>query len=209
MHLLLVDRLTCPRCGPGFGLILLASRLDDRVVREGRLGCPNCRDAFPVEEGFTDLRAPPRDDLPTGLVGPPQGADTEGAGRLIALLGLVGGPGTVALVGEPAAHAPAVAASSDEMHVAAVDPDLRNWPEAPRVSRLAAGPGLPFFSSVLRGVGVDGRLGRHWLDEACRVLAPRGRIVVVHAPTGTAEALAERGLSVLASEAQTVVAARS
>lgn len=210
MHLLLTDRLTCPRCGPTFGLILLASRLDDRVVHEGRLGCPNCRDAFPIQDGFADLRAPPREELPAGLVGPPhEEPDTEGAGRLTALLGLVGGPGTVALLGEPAEHAPAVAASSEEIHVAAVDPGLRSWPETPRVSRFAAGPGLPLFSSVLRGVVVDGRLGPHWLEEACRVLAPRGRIVVVHAPTGTEEALAERGLTVLASEAETVVAARS
>ena len=31
MQLLLTDRLSCPRCGPGFGLILLADRLADRA----------------------------------------------------------------------------------------------------------------------------------------------------------------------------------
>ena len=63
MHLLLTDRLTCPRCGPEFGLVLLADRLEDRRVLEGALGCPNCRDRYPVRDGFGDLRPPPRTDI--------------------------------------------------------------------------------------------------------------------------------------------------
>jgi len=213
VHLLLTDRLTCPRCGPNLGLILLASRLDDRVVHEGHLGCPNCRDSFLIEGGFADLRAPPRGGLRAGLVGaaPESGVDAgahEDAQRLVALVGIVGGPGTVALVGEPARHASALTASSEEIHVAAVDADLRAWPEAPRVSRLVAEPGLPFFGSALRAVAVDGRLGPAWLAESARVVVPRGRVVVVRAPEGTEEALRAQGLTVLAAEAETVVAAR-
>lgn len=208
MHLLLTDRLTCPRCGPSFGLILLANRLDDRVVREGRLGCPNCRDSFPIEGGFADLRAPPRGAYPEGLAGTPSAEVTEDAARLVALLGIVGGPGTVALVGEPARHASAVSASSDDVQVVGVDSDLRDWPEAPRISRLVAAPGLPFFASALRAVAMDGRLGSAWLSEAVRVVVPRGRIVVTRAPEGTTEVLLSAGLAVLAAEAETVVAAR-
>ncbi|HET9947736.1 MAG TPA: hypothetical protein VFQ22_02305 [Longimicrobiales bacterium] len=207
MHLLLTDRLTCPRCGPELGLILLADRVEDRVVYEGVLGCSNCRDSFPVVAGFADLRAPPRGPLGAGLAGGPD-EPVEGPERLLALLGVVGGPGTVALVGEPARHAPAVAGALGEIQVAAVDADLRGWPESPRVSRLAAAPGLPFFGSVLRAVAVDGRLGPDALTEAVRVAAPRARIVVVHAPDGTAERLRGFGAMVLASEAGTVVATK-
>ena len=208
MHLLLTDRLTCPRCGPSFGLILLANRLEDRVVREGRLGCPNCRDSFPVEGGFTDLREPPRGVLPEGLAGAPPMGESDDAERLLALLGVVGGPGTVALVGEPARYASALTASADEIQVVAVDADLRAWPETHRISRIVAAPGLPFFGSTLRAVGVDGRLGAHWLAEAARCVVPRGRVVVVRAPEGTEEVLRAEGLTVLAAEAETVVAAR-
>jgi uncharacterized protein YbaR (Trm112 family) len=208
VHLLLTDRLTCPRCGPPFGLILLAEGVRERVVREGRLGCPNCRDAFPVHEGFADLRAPPRVDPGPGLAGPAGDVDAAARERVVALLGVVGGPGTVALVGEPARYASAVRSLSDELQVAAVDPDLRGWPEEPRVSRLAAEPGLPFFDSSLRAVAVDGRLGSPWLSEAARVVVPRGRVVVVHAEDGTDEILRGAKLEVLASEAETVVAAR-
>lgn len=210
MHLLLTDRLTCPRCGPSFGLILLADRVQHRHVSSGRLGCPNCRDSFPIEEGFADLRAPPRGELPPGLAGePPLGGDeSEDAQRVVALLGIVGGPGTVALVGEAARYCAAVATGGGEIQAVGVDPDLRGWPEGPGVSRIAAGPGLPFFGAMLRGVAIDGRLGPGWLAEAARVVAPRGRVVVVRASSGAAETLREAGLDVLASEAETVVAAR-
>ena len=98
MHILLTDRLICPRCGPGFGLILIADRLENRRVIEGSLGCPNCRDRFPVEGGFGDLRPPPRstrDDAPE-LEPPPSPPALEVA----ALLGLTDGPGNVALIGD-------------------------------------------------------------------------------------------------------------
>jgi len=211
VHLLLTDRLTCPRCGPTFGLILLASRIGDRVVSEGRLGCPNCRDAFPIEGGFVDLREPPRGELREGLAGDPEAraGDAEQAERLVALLGIVVGPGTVALVGEPARHASALTATAEEIHVVGIDPDLRRWAEAPRVSRVVAEPGLPFFSATLRAVAVDGRLGSGWLQEAARSVARGGRVVVTHADEGTEDALRAAGLTVLAADAGTVVAARS
>ncbi len=215
MHLLLTDRLSCPRCGPTFGLILRADRLESRHVLDGVLGCPNCRDSFPVSDGFADLRAPPRGELGPGLAGPPAGerGDTAGSsvvgvGRLVALLGIVGGPGTVALVGEPARLAEDVAAALPEVLVVAVDPDMRLWPETPEVSRLASGPGLPFFASTLRGVIVDGRLGPDWLSEAARVVHAKARVVVLHAPEDASDTLGACGFTVLAREAETVVAAR-
>ncbi len=64
MHILLTDTLCCPRCGPEFGLILLAHRVEERRILEGELGCPNCRASYPVRRGFGDLRAPPRESLP-------------------------------------------------------------------------------------------------------------------------------------------------
>jgi uncharacterized protein YbaR (Trm112 family) len=211
MHLLLTDRLSCPRCGPGFGLILRADRLESRRVLEGVLGCPNCRDSFQVRAGFADLRAPPRGPLGTGLAGPASGTDAVPDGhmeRLVALLGIVGGPGTIALVGEPARLAPAVASRLPELLVAAVDADLGAWPETGGVSRLVAEPGLPFFDASLRGVVVDGRLGARWIAEAARTVHARGRVVVQLASPDAAETLRAGGLVVLADEAETVVATR-
>ncbi len=58
MHILLTDVLSCPRCGPAHGLILLADRIAERRVLEGILGCPNCRARYAIAGGFADLRRP-------------------------------------------------------------------------------------------------------------------------------------------------------
>jgi uncharacterized protein YbaR (Trm112 family) len=210
MQLLLTDRLACPRCGPGFGLILLADRLVERRVLEGTLGCPNCRDSFSVRDGFADLRAPPRGELGVGLAGadPVADVDTEEAERITALLGIPRGPGTVALVGGPARHAACLVDAVPDLDAVVVDADVASWAEHPRVSRVVSWPSLPFFSGMLRGVVVDGRLGRAMLFEAARVTAGKCRTVVVEADDDAPDVLKEAGLSVLAAEAGTVVATR-
>lgn len=241
---MLTDRLTCPRCGPTFGLILLAERMVDRRVRDGTLGCPNCRDAFPVVDGFADLRAPPRRPVQEDQAGrqrldprldpgprtDEEGRDAEGlldqeaegadgwsaepdrdaaeADRLVALLGIERGPGTVALVGRPARFAVRVARSVDDLHVVAVDRKAVRWPDVGSVTRMVAAPGLPFFSRTLRGVVVDGTLGGAMLREAARVTAPMARVVVTIAPPDAEDVLEDAGLTVLAADAGTVVAAR-
>jgi uncharacterized protein YbaR (Trm112 family) len=219
MQLLLTDRLACPRCGPAFGLILLANAMVHRRVGEGVLGCPNCRDSFPIGDGFADVRPPPRGPLESGRAGPAPSVwthpgeapvdDRVEAERLVALLGIARGPGTVALIGWPARFGAFLARTVDDLLVVAVDPDTRDWPEASGVSRMAAGPGLPFFDRVLRGVVVDGSLGDAALFEAGRITAPMSRVVVIGGDARAADVLVEAGLSVMARDAETVVAARS
>ena len=211
MHLLLTDRLTCPRCGPEFGLILLADRMEERRVVDGVLGCPNCRDQYPVGGGFGDLRPPPREQPSPGLAGSPEPrpGDAEEATRLLALVGVAQGPGTIVLAGSPARHGRVFAERVEGIHVVGLDNDLGGWADVPGWSRLMAGSVIPLYSRSMRGVAVDGRLGRGAVAEAARVVAPRGRVVVVHAEEDeVAETLRGAGLQVLAVEDGTVVAAR-
>lgn len=208
MQLLLTDRLTCPRCGPTFGLVLFAERMVDRRVRKGALGCPNCRDSFPVVDGVVDLRAPPRGPLGEGraeggAVDPDLNTD-----RLVALLGIERGPGTVAMVGRPAHFAERLAGAVDDLHVVAVHGDAARWPDMGSVTRMVAAPGLPFFSRTLRGVVVDGGMGEAMLREAARVTAPMSRVVVTASPADAEGVLRDAGLTVLAADDGTVVAAR-
>lgn len=207
MHLLLTDLLACPRCGPEFGLILLGHRIEERRVLEGELGCSNCRRTYPVRGGFADLRHPPRsgDGSPDGAPEPGGGED---ATRVAALLGIVSGPGHLVLVGEPARHAPGVAGALDDVEVVAVDPALRGWDEEAGVSRMAAAPGLPFFSGRIRGVVLQGAGAGELLDEAVRVAGPRARVAVLDAPEGTRARLEGHGLSVVLDDRGHVVAAR-
>ena len=231
MHLLLTDRLICPRCGPEFGLILLADRLENRRVIEGSLGCPNCRDRFSVERGFGDLRPPPRssrDDAPD--LGPPV---SPPAMEVAALLGLTEGAGSVALIGDLAGHATELAGLVPGVEFIGIAPGLRGWEEGEGVSRMTAGASLPFSSGSLRGVGLysGGELFKAGAPpiagvslpadvpllvdvlplagELARVVAPSGRIAVWGRVNKWEKALSSEGLDVLASEESAVVVTRT
>ncbi len=98
MHILLTDVLVCPRCGPAFGLILLADRIEDRRVQTGRLGCPNCREQCEIEAGVVDMTAGAE-----VADGPPPEATLsvvpDAGVRMAALLGIPQGPAYVLLAG--------------------------------------------------------------------------------------------------------------
>lgn len=190
-------------------MILLADRMEDRCVMDGLLGCSNCRDAFPVTNGFGDLRAPPRTgEHPEGRAGSHGTPDQAEAERLRALVGVAEGPGTLLLAGSPARFAHWFAEAVPGVEVVGLDPDLVSWPEVPRVSRIMARPGIPVFDRMLRGVAMDGALGPRWIREAARVVAPLARVVVTDAPEDARATLLASGLKVLAEEGGTVVAAR-
>lgn len=204
MHILLTDRLTCPRCGPDFGLILLAKRLADRRVLDGELGCPNCRDHFPIRGGFADLRPPPRDPL----TATPLAADSgvEATNRLAALLGVLEGPGTVALLGSVAVHAAALADRLPEIEVVAVDAATHAEVERDRVSRLVTGVELPFHPWTFRALAMVGDVVAP--EEAVRVVGHGGRVVMERpAPDATAQ-FERAGSRILLQESGWVVALR-
>lgn len=207
MHVLLTDLLRCPRCGPEFGLILLADRMEERRVAEGRLGCANCRETYPVRGGMTDLRtgaASPEDgeEAPAEPPGDPQ----EAAVRLAALLGLAEGGGAVVVAGPGANLAPAVAALVPEVEVVALGSPPPESAAGPGVSRVAAGAGLPFRDRGVRGVALTGGAGGERLREALRVTLPGGRIVVDPAGPETAERLRAAGAELLLEQEGIVVA---
>lgn len=202
MHLLLTDVLSCPRCGPELGLVLLANRIDDRRVIDGKLGCANCRELYPIEDGAADLRTV---SLPAH--GPPAGDAAEEAVKLAALLGLAEVErGTVLLAGPGAALAPQVAALVPDVEVVALAPAPAPGPEAAGVSRVAAGPGFPFRANTLRGVALAGGADEGAMDEALRVAAAGARLVVDGAPDGAAGFLQERGAKIILDQEGTVVA---
>lgn len=206
MHIVLTDLLTCPRCGPEFGLILLANRIEHRRVLEGALGCANCRERYPIEGGFADLRLPPAPPLPGPAAAPERGGRDE-AFRLAALMGVAEGPGYSLIVGSDARLAPGVAALIQNLEVVAVDEALACWDEEPGISRLATSPRLPFRGRSMRAVALTGGSAEALLEEGIRVLGPHGRLVLAEAPEGVEERLSRAGLAVVAREGWTVVAA--
>jgi len=208
MHILLTDILSCPRCGPEFGLVLLADRVEERRVLEGRLGCPNCREQYPVRGGELDAwvstASPASGD---GGTGDDAAHDDPGAAvRLAALLGLADARGTVLIAGPGAALAAEVVALVPELEVVALAAEPGGGEEQPGVSRIAAGAGLPFRARTLRGVALTGGADAAMLAEGVRVLQPGARLVVERAPAGAGELLSSLGAQVMLEQEGTVVA---
>lgn len=175
MHLLLTDRLACPRCGPAFGLILLARTLEERRVLEGELGCPNCRQRYAVRAGLADLRAAPSPAPPLSTL---EAAPAEEALRVAALVGVSEGPAQILLHGRAARFAPALSAQLPDVHWIADHPAIGSWSEQAGVERVWTGGRLPFFDRSLRGVVIEGP-DEGALDEVSRVVQSRGRLVLL------------------------------
>ncbi|MCA9737571.1 MAG: Trm112 family protein [Gemmatimonadetes bacterium] len=175
MHLLLTDRLACPRCGPAFGLILLARTLEERRVLEGELGCPNCRQRYAVRAGLADLRATASSTTPPSTL---EAATAEEALRVAALVGVREGPAQVLLHGRAARFAPTLAEQLPDVHWIADHPAVGSWSEQAGVERVRTGGRLPFFDRSLRAVVVEGPDGGA-LAEASRVVQSRGRLVLL------------------------------
>jgi len=206
VDLLLTDRLACPRCGPEFGLILLADRLEDRRVHEGGLGCANCRDSYPVRGGVGDLRPAPRGPLPDV-----EGNASEGGPSAVeigGLLGIMRGPGHILLAGALANHARALADLIEEIEVVAARSGREAGEEKSGVSRMVVRGPLPLQSRSLRGVALVQSEGLVGLDEAARVVAPGGRLVVFGAAPDGREFLEDSRLHIVAEDGSRLVASR-
>lgn len=212
MHILVTDVLSCPRCGPEYGLVLMADRVEERRVREGVLGCPNCRERYEVHGGVADLRIAGQEELPGpggGGMEPGWGGREEGAVRLGALMGVGEGSGVTLIVGRDAGYAAGVASLVPELEVAVLGAGVEVWEESPGVSRLLAGGQLPFRTGTLGAVALTGGVAESLEGEGVRVVGLGGRLVLVGAAPGAAERLRAAGLVVLVDEAGVVVAERS
>lgn len=204
MRITLTDVLTCPRCGPEFGLIVLADRLEDRLVREGRLGCPNCRESYPIRNGVADLRGavliedadgtPDRDA---------RGDPAERAFRAAALLGVGHGGGSVLIVGGDRGL---VSAIGDLLPNAYVVGAGRSPVGSGGAGWLLHGQRLPLRSGTLRGVALLSGADPGMIGEAARVLSSGSRVLLDPAPEGTAQVVAGEGLEVILDQDGVVVA---
>lgn len=213
MHIGLTDVLTCPRCGPGFGLILLADSVENRRVLRGRLGCSNCREQYPVSEGLAELRwgsaDPPSLKIDSTGNATRSTAGDEAALRVAALLGVTEGPARLALVGTAAGLAAAVADLLPSVEIIAVAEHRLPGPERSGVTRVWATGALPLYDASVQGVAIVGHQADRWLPEAVRVLAPAARLVIQGAESGTAARLATLEMTLLLDQEGVVVAARS
>lgn len=202
MHILLTDVLTCPRCGPEFGLIVVADRIEDRRVIEGRLGCANCREEYLIQAGIAHLRS----DAATAPTGEDalHGDDEEVAFRAAALIGLGQGTGTVLLVNASPELVDSVGRLLPNAQV--VGASRAEATRSPSAGWTVFGRSLPFRDRSLRGLVVFGPPPAGLLAEAARVLAPDARVVLTHSSVEDAQRIAEAGLTVILEQEGVLVA---
>ena len=198
----LTERLICPRCGPGFGLVLRADQVEEGSVIDGFLGCSNCRVLYPVARGVADLRHPPRSRThgrARGVRPPPPDASAAETLRLAALIGVARGPASIAVAGNLAGRASGLASLLPDVEVVALAPRFDFRPP-PGASHLMASERLPLRDGSLAGIALTGSWAELLLDDAARCLARPGRIVLMGASPEGEQAFRSLGLEVLASE---------
>ncbi|HEX6132949.1 MAG TPA: Trm112 family protein [Longimicrobiales bacterium] len=200
MHIVLTDILTCPRCGPGFGLILLADRIMERRVDAGVLGCSNCREQYPIRDGAVDF-------VGAAGSGGEEAEDRAADPRLAPLLGVTHGPAFVLLAGPARTQAGALAAMLEDVEVVTVASE--RTPARPGVNPLITGPQrLPVADMKVAGVALTGAAADALLEEGARVVSAVGRLVLDPAPHDAAERLARLGLRIAAQQDGVAVAVR-
>ncbi len=167
MFIELTDHLRCPADHEESYLVLLPDRMEDRSVREGRLGCPVCGRTYLLADGVLDLGG--------GIPDPPVSTLLEPE-PLTALVGLSGPGGYLVLVGRPAARWREVAELNPGVGLVAVNPGPE-VADAPGISVLRSGS-LPLKSRSMRGVVLGNPYGGdpHWVSEGARVLLPGLRL---------------------------------
>jgi uncharacterized protein YbaR (Trm112 family) len=207
MHILATDLLTCPRCGPDFGLILMADVLIDRRVIEGSLGCLNCRDGYPISGGVADLRHASSDPLePVERTASGEAATDRGF-RLAALLGVNTPNATILVLDSGGELATRVAEVLETAHVIGVSPLApRKNPSGGGVSAVLAGIRIPVRSHSVRGVAIADLQVAPLLEEAARVLMPGARVVLDPAPGEAAARLRDLGFQLRLEQDGIVVA---
>ena len=200
MNLQLTDQLTCPRCGPEYGLILLADRVEARRVYEGRLGCAKCRTHFVVKDGVADL-----------VVGEPaDGAvdvDTDPS-RLAALMGVTEGPAMLLLLGAFERAAEEISARLEDIELVVAHGAIQAGDERIGVSRIRIGEMIPLRDGGMRAVAVANGSDAAQVRGAARVCALAARVVITNISDEVRASLPQLGLHVLAEQGETLVAVR-
>ena len=166
MFIEIADFLKCPQDHEFQPCVVIPNELEDRIVVSGMVGCPVCKDEFPIRSGRAVFGE-------AALVESPGAND---AATLQALLALMSPGGYVVLVGS------AVACWSDlvgltDTHVIGINaPTGVN--EAEGLSLLDTAGEIPLKSSSVRGVVLpSAQTNDFWLKEATRIVLPGQRVV--------------------------------
>lgn len=167
--------LRCPENHAASFLVMSTGEMLGRMVRSGILGCPLCRNEYPIVKGVVKFSGgETRVTRDVAEDSPPFPVD---APTLQALLDLSGPGGYVVLVGSAVRHAEGLAGLMGGIHFVGINAPSE-LEELPVLSLLECATLIPLRDSVARAVVVGAEAATApWLAEARRVLL-RGRRVV-------------------------------
>lgn len=164
MHIELTDHLRCPQDHAEAFLVLLPEQMEGRRVVAGHLGCPACGWNTAWSDGIPDFGSGERS---SGL--PPCDATS-----VVALLGVVGPGGWLALAGSAGEMATSLSALLPGVSLVAVNPPS-DVESADAVSVIVSGR-WPIKAHAMRGV-VLGSDADDWRDAAVQSVLPGLRAV--------------------------------
>ncbi|MEO6525780.1 MAG: hypothetical protein ABIP93_04080 [Gemmatimonadaceae bacterium] len=152
MFIELVDTLRCPNPHEESWLVVSATTLEARHIRDGVLGCPVCRSEYPVRDGIADFRAS------AAIAAPPTTPSASwtlaGADQLAALMNLADPLGFAVLTGRWGERALELLAVVDCPPLMLVDPPP-SVSMRPGLSGIRCGPTIPLAVGTARAVAVD------------------------------------------------------
>ncbi len=124
--------------------------------------------------------------------------------RLAALIGVARGPALIAVAGDLASRASGLFALLPDVEVAALGPRF-DFAPPPGPSHFLVSERLPLRDEALAGIALAGPWAESLLDEASRIVASSGRVVLLSGSPEGEQAFRRHGLAVLASEFGAVV----
>ena len=172
MFIELIDLLRCPREHEESWLVAAFSKMDQRFVIQGRLGCPICAASWPITEGIADFREP-GEAVDYGR-SPAAEVGGDDAVRFGAMLGLTR-PGMTILLEGGTSIAAAAVVHMTSARVIAVNP-ADPIGEVEGVASVRCGERLPLAAGSIDGVVLEARATP--VTEAVRVLKPGARLAV-------------------------------
>ena len=202
MHIELIDLLRCPREHEETWLVAAFTRIQDRVVYEGRLGCPVCNAAYPIDSGVASFAS---QSGVSALRGSEPNPDPEAAIRLAAFLNLTK-PGSVAVLQDDHAALANLVGELTQCRVVGLDPAVE-VADTHLTAAVRSDSRIPLASGAVDAVALtDSR----YLEDAARVIRQGGRVLVPSAlplPAGFIE-LARDEAYVVAEASGPVVSLR-
>ncbi len=193
MFIELTDHLRCIADHDEQFVVLLPDRMEGRRVMAGTIGCPVCGATVPVVDGAMDFGGPPP---------PPTGATNLTAEAIVALLGLEGPGGFIALLGAAGGLADQLTARLPGVRFVLINPPA-GVVGSETTSVVRAGR-LPVKAASMRSlvVSADHGVDRGWVGPAVRAVLPGNRVVI----EGPSEP--DQGLELLARTTDLWVARR-